>query len=160
MTADIRGIGFQQGIWRYHPRTKRVRAVRRRGRQHLGRRLRSLRQPVRRRQHGRAAACTTCRARYYVKGFGKHGPLHNPHTYGYFQPVKHHGYVGDSLTGGAIIYQGGAFPDAFNNACIAPNTRHSACRWSTIETRGSTFATRARGRFRHSATTSGSARSI
>ncbi len=21
-TANIRGIGFQQGVWRYHPRTK------------------------------------------------------------------------------------------------------------------------------------------
>ncbi|MEZ6048224.1 MAG: c-type cytochrome [Planctomycetaceae bacterium] len=84
---------------------------------------------------------------YYVKGFGKHGPLHNPHSYGYFQPVLHHGYVGDSLTGGFVLYQGGAFPEQFNNSCIAPNTRHSAMRWSTIEARGSTFATRAAGDF-------------
>ena len=55
-----------------------------------------------------------------VKGFGKHGPLHNPHTYGYFQPVKHFGYLGDSLSGGAILYQGGAFPARFDNAYRAP----------------------------------------
>ena len=84
---------------------------------------------------------------YLVKGFGKHGPLHNPHTYGYFQPVLHHGYLGDSLSGGAIVYQGGAFPPEFDNACICPHTRHSACRWATIEKLGSTFATRAAGDF-------------
>ena len=27
---------------------------------------------------------------YYVKGFSKHGPLHNPHTYGYFDHVAVH----------------------------------------------------------------------
>ncbi|MEX0713633.1 MAG: HEAT repeat domain-containing protein, partial [Pirellulales bacterium] len=84
---------------------------------------------------------------YYVKGFGKHGPLHNPHSYGYFPPVKHFGYLGDSLTGGFVLYQGGAFPKEFDGACIAPNTRHSASRWSTLETVGSTFATRAAGDF-------------
>lgn len=84
---------------------------------------------------------------YHVKGFGKHGPLHNPHAYGYFQPSSHSGSVGDSLKGGAVIYQGGAFPERFNNAMIAPNGRHSACRWSTIQARGSTFASRFAGDF-------------
>jgi putative heme-binding domain-containing protein len=42
---------------------------------------------------------------------------------------------------------GGAFPPEYDGACIAPNTRHSACRWSTVELRGSTFATRAAGDF-------------
>ena len=31
---------------------------------------------------------------YYVKGFGKHGPLHNPHTYGYFDHVPYTGLQG------------------------------------------------------------------
>src|SRR5262249_52690910 len=84
---------------------------------------------------------------YYVKGFGKHGPLHNPHTYGYFQPVKHIGYLGDSLSGGTVIYQGGAFPERFNNHVISPHTRHSATRWATIKPLGSTFVTEHAGDF-------------
>ena len=28
---------------------------------------------------------------YYLKGFAKHGPLHNPHTYGYFGPIAYQG---------------------------------------------------------------------
>ena len=146
VTADIRGIGFQQGIWRYHPRWDRFELFSEGGGNTWGvefDRFGNLfpagntAEPL---EHHVQGA-------YLVKGFGKHGPLHNPHTYGYFQPVLHHGYIGDSLSGGAIIYQGGAFPARFNDACICPHTRHSACRWATIETRGSTFATRAAGDF-------------
>ena len=146
VTADIRGIGFQQGIWRYHPRWDRFELFSEGGGNTWG---------VEFDQFGNLFPAGNTveplehhvQGSYLVKGFGKHGPLHNPHTYGYFQPVLHHGYVGDSLSGGAIIYQGGAFPPRFNNACICPHTRHSACRWATIETRGSTFATRAAGDF-------------
>ncbi len=145
-TADIRGIGFQQGIWRYHPRWDRFELFAEGGGNTWG---------VEFDRFGNLfAAGNTAeplehhvQGSYMVKGFGKHGPLHNPHTYGYFQPVIHHGYLGDSLSGGAIIYQGGAFPSRFDAACICPHTRHSACRWTTVETRGSTFATRDAGEF-------------
>jgi len=145
-TANIRGIGFQQGIWRYHPLTKEFELFAEGGGNTWG---------IDFDQYGNLFAAGNTveplvhhvQGAYYVKGFGKHGPLHNPHTYGYFQPVKHHGYAGDSLTGGFVLYQGGAFPKRFDGQCIAPNTRHSATRWSTVETRGTTFATRAAGDF-------------
>ncbi len=145
-TANIRGIGFQQGVWRYHPPTKRFELFSEGGGNSWGIDFDRMGNIF-------AAGNTVepmvhhMQGAYYVKGFGKHGPLHNPYSYGYFMPVKHHGYVGDSLTGGFVIYQGGAFPERFNNNCIAPNTRHSASRWSTIEKRGSTFASRAAGDF-------------
>ncbi len=146
VTANIRGVEFQQGIWRYHPLTKRFELFAEGGGNTWG---------IDFDRFGNLFAggntveplCHHVQGAYYVKGFGKHGPLHNPHTYGYFQPVKHYGYAGDSLTGGFVLYQGGAFPDRFNHQCIAPNGRHSAMRWSTLETRGSTFATRAAGDF-------------
>lgn len=145
-TADIRGIGFQQGVWRYHPVTKEFELFAEGGGNTWG---------IDFDRHGNLFAAGNTveplvhhvQGAYYVKGFGKHGPLHNPHAYGYFQPVQHLGYVGDSLTGGFVLYQGGAFPERFNDACIAPNTRHSASRWSTLESRGSTFVTRAAGDF-------------
>lgn len=145
-TAEIRGIGFQQGVWRYHPRTKEFELFAEGGGNSWGvefdrfGNVFSAGNEVELMVHMMQGA-------YYVKGFGKHGPLHNPHAYGYFPPVLHHGYVGDSLSGGAILYQGGAFPERYNNACIAPHTRHSASRWATVETRGSTFATRHVGDF-------------
>lgn len=140
-TAEIRGIGFQQGIWRYHPRWDRFELFSEGGGNTWGvefdafGNLFPAGNTVEPLEHHVQGA-------YLVKGFGKHGPLHNPHTYGYFQPVVHHGYVGDSLSGGAIIYQGGAFPSQYHGACICPHTRHSACRWCTVESLGSTFATR------------------
>ena len=145
-TADIRGIGFQQGVWRYHPVAKLFELFAEGGGNTWG---------IDFDQHGNLFAGGNTveplvhhvQGAYYVKGFGKHGPLHNPHTYGYFQPVKHHGYTGDSLTGGFVLYQGGAFPERFHGQCVAPNTRHSAMRWNTLEKRGSTFATRAAGDF-------------
>ncbi|MFT5323734.1 MAG: putative membrane-bound dehydrogenase-like protein [Planctomycetaceae bacterium] len=145
-TAEIRGIGFQQGVWRYHPRTKEFELFAEGGGNTWG---------IDFDRFGNIFAGGNTveplvhhvQGAYYVKGFGKHGPLHNPHSYGYFKPVKHHGYAGDSLTGGFVLYQGGAFPERFNGHCIAPNTRHSASRWSTVEVVGSTFATRASGDF-------------
>ena len=145
-TADIRGIGFQQGVWRYHPLTREFELFSEGGGNTWG---------VEFDRYGNLFAAGNTveplehhvQGAYYIKGFGKHGPLHNPHSYGYFLPVLHHGYVGDSLSGGAILYQGGAFPPQFNDGCICPHTRHSAARWSTVETRGSTFATRAAGDF-------------
>ena len=145
-TAEIRGIGFQQGIWRYHPRTKEFELFAEGGGNSWGLDFD---------EYGNAFAAGNTveplvhhvQGAYYVKGFGKHGPLHNPHAYGYFQPVLHHGYTGDSLTGGYVLYRGGAFPPEFNGAVLAPNTRHSCMRYSTLEKRGSTFATRAVGDF-------------
>ena len=145
-TADIRGIGFQQGVWRYHPRTKEFELFAEGGGNTWGLDFD---------RHGNLFAGGNTleplvhhvQGAYYVKGFGKHGPLHNPHTYGYFPPSRHHGFTGDSLTGGFVLYQGGVFPERFHDACIAPNTRHSASRWSTVEARAATFDTRAAGDF-------------
>ncbi|HEV7223593.1 MAG TPA: HEAT repeat domain-containing protein, partial [Pirellulales bacterium] len=74
-------------------------------------------------------------------GFGKHGPLHNPFAFGYFNPVKHVGFLGSALTGGCVIYQGGLLPERFNDACIYPNLRANAMRVSRLEPSGSTFTT-------------------
>jgi putative membrane-bound dehydrogenase-like protein len=89
-TADIRGIGFQQGVWRYHPLTKEFELFAEGGGNTWG---------VEFDRFGNLFAAGNTveplvhhvQGAYYVKGFGKHGPLHNPHAYGYFQPVQHHG---------------------------------------------------------------------
>jgi putative membrane-bound dehydrogenase-like protein len=146
VSASIRGIEFQQGIWRYHPRTKQFELFAEGGGNTWGidfDRFGNLFaggntvEPV----------CHHVQGAYYVKGFGKHGPLHNPYSYGYFDPVKHYGVYGGGLTGGCSIYQGDALPARFQNVCIAPNLRQNAMRWYPFETRGSTFATRTGGDF-------------
>src|ERR1051326_3663314 len=146
VTSNIRGIGFQQGAWRYHPRARQFELFAEGGGNSWGIEFDRLGNLF---AFGNTVEWLVhhVQGSYHVKGFGKHGPLHNPHAYGYFPASPHHGFAGDSLKGGAVIYQGGAFPKRFDNALIAPNGRHSAVRWSTIEPRGSTFASRFAGDF-------------
>ena len=140
VTANIRGIEFQQGIWRYHVRTKRFELFAEGGGNTWG---------IDFDRQGRLFAggntteplCHHVQGAYYIKGFGKHGPLHNPFAFGYFNPVHHVGFLGSALTGGAVIYQGGLLPERFDGAVIYPNLRANAMRVSRLEPRGSTFAT-------------------
>ncbi len=140
VTANIRGIEFQQGIWRYHPRTREFELFAEGGGNTWG---------IDFDRYGRLFAggntteplCHHVQGGYYIKGFGKHGPLHNPFAFGYFNPVKHRGFLGSALTGGFVIYQGGLFPERFTDAVIYPNLRANAMRVSRLEPDGSTFTT-------------------
>ena len=140
VTANIRGIEFQQGIWRYHVRTKRFELFAEGGGNTWG---------IDFDRQGRLFAggntteplCHHVQGAYYLKGFGKHGPLHNPFAFGYFNPVKHVGFLGSALTGGAVIYQGGLLPERFDSAVIYPNLRANAMRVAQLKPRGSTFET-------------------
>jgi len=67
--------------------------------------------------------------------------LHNPYSFGYFDPVKHRGFLGSALTGGFVLYQGGLFPKRFTDVVIYPNLRVNAMRVSRLEPAGSTFTT-------------------
>src|SRR5262245_55783374 len=140
VTANIRGIAFQEGSWRYHPRTREFELFAEGGGNTWG---------IDFDRYGRLFAggntteplCHHVQGGYYIKGFGKHGPLHNPYSFGYFNPVKHRGFLGSALTGGFVIYRGGLFPERFNDAVIYPNLRANAMRVSRLEPDGSTFAT-------------------
>lgn len=140
VTAKIRGIEFQQGIWRYHPLTREFELFAEGGGNTWG---------IDFDRHGQLFAggntaeplCHHVQGAYYIKGFGKHGPLHNQYSFGYFNPVQHHGFLGSSLTGGFVLYQGGLFPERFTNAVIYSNLRVNAMRVSRLQPEGSTFST-------------------
>jgi putative heme-binding domain-containing protein len=140
VTANIRGIGFQQGVWRYHPPTRRFELFAEGGGNTWG---------IDFDRHGQLFAggntreplCHHIQGAYYIKGFDKHGPLHNPYSFGYFNPVQHKGFLGTGLSGGMLIYQADLFPDRFKNAVIYSNLRANAMRVSRLEPDGSTFST-------------------
>jgi putative heme-binding domain-containing protein len=141
VTAKIRDIEFQQGIWRYHPVTRAFELFAEGGGNTWG---------IDFDRHGQLFAggntteplCHHVQGAYYVKGFGKHGPLHNPYSFGYFNPVRHEGFLGSSLTGGFVIYQGGLFSERYSDAVIYPNLRVNAMRTSRLVPDRSTFTTR------------------
>lgn len=139
VTANIRGVTFQQGIWRYHPRTKRFELFAEGGGNTWGADFDRHGNMIAGTNYGDHAMLHQVQGAYYVKGFSKHGELQNPHAYGYFEHVPYTGFKGGHVTCGGIVYQGGSFPDKFSNQYIAANVLSNAIYWHTIERRGSSF---------------------
>ena len=142
VTARIRGIEFQQGIWRYHPVTKEFELYAEGGGNTWGLDFD---------RHGHALAGTNwssfaclhqVQGGYYIKGFAKHGPLHNPYAFGYFDHVPYAGFKGGHVTCGGVLYLGGSFPPAFHDTYIAANPLSNAVHWHLLERKGSSFAAR------------------
>jgi putative membrane-bound dehydrogenase-like protein len=139
VTANIRGIEFQQGVWRYHPISKRFELFCEGGGNSWGldfdedgNLIYSTNLGPYRNLHG-------VQGGYYWKSFGKHGALHNPFTYGYFDHIAYANFTGGHVTDGGIIYQGDAFPEKFRGQYIANDLLGHAVQWHKMEKSGSTF---------------------
>jgi putative membrane-bound dehydrogenase-like protein len=134
-TCLIRGIEFQQGVWRYHPVSREFELFCEGGGNvfgltfdRVGRLLYSANAGLV--WHG-------VQGGYYEKNFGKHGPLHNLYAYGYFKNVQHQGSTGRPNTG-ATIYLGDTFPAPFRDAFLCGDFLSHTCSWWTMQQRGST----------------------
>jgi putative membrane-bound dehydrogenase-like protein len=119
VTARVRGIEFQQGVWRYHPRTRRFELFCEGGGNMWGLDFD---------RRGRLFASTNVggfvmlhgvQGGYYWKSFGKHGPLHNPYTFGYFDHVRHEGVSGGHVAVGGLFYEADTLPPAWRGRYIA-----------------------------------------
>ena len=143
VNADIRGIQFQQGIWRYHPVTREFELFAEGGGNTWGVDFNEEGEVIAGTNFGEKIGLHQVQGAYYVKGFAKHGPLHNAHTYGYFEHIPFQGFKGGHVTCGGIVYQGGAFPGQFNGTYVAANLLSSAVYWHALERDGSSF----KGRF-------------
>jgi putative membrane-bound dehydrogenase-like protein len=147
VTAKIRGIEFQQGIWRYHPRTKQFELFSEGGGNTWGLDFDANGRVIAGTNWGGFAMLHQVQGGYYIKGFSKHGPLHNPHTYGYFDHVPYERFQGGHVTCGGIVYQGGAYPEKFNNTYIAGNLLSNTLYWHILQPKGSSFVSRLGGEF-------------
>ena len=143
VTANIRGVEFQQGLWRYHPVTRAFELFAEGGGNTWGLDFTEDGEIIAGTNFGEQIGLHQVQGASYVKGFAKHGPLHHAHSYGYFEHIPFRGFKGGHVTCGGIVYQGGAFPDAFNGAYIAANLLSSAIYWHRLERDGSSF----KGRF-------------
>ena len=139
VTANIRGIEFQQGIWRYHPITREFELFAEGGGNTWGADFNEDGEIIAGTNFGEQIGLHQVQGAYYVKGFAKHGPLHNPHSYGYFDHIPMRGFKGGHVTCGGIVYQGGAFPDSFNGTYLAANLLSSAIYWHKLERDGSSW---------------------
>lgn len=110
VTARVRGIEFQQGVWRYHPVTQQFELFCEGGGNAWGLDFDSTGRLFYSTNYGGYVLVHGVQGGYYVKSFGKHGALHNPHAYGYFEHAPHHNFVGGHVTVGGLIYQADLLP--------------------------------------------------
>lgn len=139
VTANVRGIEFQQGIWRYHPLTKEFELFAEGGGNTWGLDFDEHGNAIAGTNFGEQIALHQVQGAYYVKNFGKHGELHNPYAFGYFDHIPYKGFKGGHVTCGGILYQGGSFPKQFDNTYIAGNLLANSVYWHVVEPSGSSF---------------------
>lgn len=139
VTGKVRGIEFQQGIWRYHPVTRAFELFSEGGGNTWGLDFDRNGQLIAGTNYGGHAMLHQMQGAYHVKGFSKHGPLHNSHAYGYFEHVPYRNFEGGHVTCGGVVYQGGAFGPERENQYIAGNLLSSVVNWHRMEPVGSTF---------------------
>lgn len=132
-------IEFQQGIWRYHPKTKQFELFSEGGGNTYGLDFDRHGQVIAGTNWGGFTMLHQMQGAYYVKGFSKHGPLHNPNTYGYFEHVPYTGFKGGHVTCGGIIYQGDTYPAEYQDQYIAANLLSNAVYWHKMEQVQSSF---------------------
>src|SRR5262249_7974875 len=133
----IRGLEFQQAVWRFHPLSRRFELFCEGGGNLFGLtfdgdgNLFFSSNGIDLAYHGIQGA-------YYRKNFGKHGPLHNPHAYGFFEHLTCDQPVAGPRPGGTV-YLGDALPARFHGTLLCCDfLQHSASSWRLIR-RGSTF---------------------
>lgn len=141
VTANIRGIEFQQGVWRYHPITRQFELFCEGGGNAWGLDFDRTGRLLYSTNFGSYILVHGVQGAYYVKSFGKHGALHNPYAYGYFEHTPHENFRGGHVTVGGIVYQGDSFPESFRGKYIAGDLLGHGVYWHTISPRGSTIKT-------------------
>jgi putative membrane-bound dehydrogenase-like protein len=134
-TCRIRGVEFQQGLWRYHPVTREFELFCEGGGNCYG---------VTFDANGECYYSTNAgpfvhavQGGYYYKSFGKHGPLHNLFAYHWFPELERDQAPGGPPTGGTI-YLADAFPYQMRGAFIAGNFLGHTVSWWNVTPNGST----------------------
>lgn len=139
VTSKIRGIEFQQGVWRYHPRTREFELFCEGGGNSWGLDFDRNGRLLYSTNMGGFVMLHGLQGAYLWKSFGKHGALHNPYAFGYFDHVPHNGFRGGHVSVGGTFYEGTTFPPHFRGRYIAADLLGHAVYWHTLEPRGSTF---------------------
>lgn len=141
VTSTIRGTQFQQGIWRYHPKFDNFELFCEGGGNSWGLDFDATGQLVYSTNYGGHVLLHGVQGGYYVKSFAKHGALHNPYTFGYFQHAPHANFTGGHVTVGGIVYQADRLGPQYRGKYLAADLLGHNAYWHRIKPLGSTFAT-------------------
>ncbi|MGD9647027.1 MAG: PVC-type heme-binding CxxCH protein, partial [Pirellulales bacterium] len=139
VTANIRGISFQQGVWRYHPRTREFELFVEGGGNTWGVDFDRHGQLIVGTNYGGYACLHQVQGGYYWKSFEKHGALHNKYSFGYLDHVPYQDFRGGHVTCGGIVYQGSTFPGEFADTYIACDLLGHTVNWHRLRANGASF---------------------
>lgn len=133
---------YSQGqlIWRYHPETRRYEIFAEGGGNAFGVEIDSKGRLFSGHNGGNTRGFHYVQGGYHQKGFSKHGPLSNPYSYGYFQPMKHPAV--ERFTHAFVIYEGAHFPEGFQERLFGVEPLQGRVVVSEVMSLGSTFETR------------------
>jgi putative heme-binding domain-containing protein len=135
---QVRGLEFQQAVWRFHPGSHQFELFCEGGGNLFGLTF-DAEGNLFFSSNGIDLAYHGVQGAYYRKNFGKHGPLHNPYGYGFFEHLPYDHPVAGPRPGGTV-YLGDALPDRFRGTLLCCDfLQHSASSWR-LARRGATFA--------------------
>jgi putative heme-binding domain-containing protein len=134
-TTDFSG----QAIWRYHPQKHLFEIFAEGGGNTFGVEFDDKGRVFSGTNWGNYRGLHFVQGGYYLKGWGKHGPLTNPYAFGFFDHMPH---TGDArrLTHTFSVYSGGLMPE-LTGKIIGPNPLQSCVTVTRIEPAGSSFKT-------------------
>jgi putative membrane-bound dehydrogenase-like protein len=115
-----------QLIWRYHPEQKKYEIFAEGGGNAFGVEIDSQGRVYSGHNGPNTRGFHYVQGGYLQKGFGKHGELSNPYTFGYFEAMAHHQVL--RFTHTFVIYNGGALPEQYNGRLfgVAPLMIHQS----------------------------------
>ena len=105
----VRSLG--QLIWRYHPEQHIYEIFAEGGGNTFGCEIDSKGRIYSGHNGGDTRGFHYVQGGYYRKGFGKHGPLSNPYSFGFFENIRHHSVP--RFTHNFIIYEENTLPQRF-----------------------------------------------
>ncbi|MDR3635299.1 MAG: c-type cytochrome [Isosphaeraceae bacterium] len=111
----VHSIG--QLIWRYHPETRKYEIYAEGGGNAFGLEIDNKGRVYSGHNGGDTRGFHYVQGGYYQKGFGKHGSLSNPYTFGYFQAMKHP--TVPRFTHAFVRYEDTALPERYRGNLLA-----------------------------------------
>ena len=140
----VRGVEFQQAVWRFHPLSRRFELFCEGGGNLFGLTF-DADGNLFFSSNGNDLAYHAVQGAYYRKNFGKHGPLHNPYTYGFFEHLPYDQAVAGPRPGGTV-YLGDTLPERFRGTLLCCDFLQHSASWWRLARIGSTFKANYGGR--------------
>ncbi len=129
-----------QNLWRYHPARRIYEVFSEGGGNAFGLEFDSAGRAFSGHNGGNTRGFHYQQGAYLQKGFEKHGPLSNPHAYGYFPQMPHPDVA--RFTHNFVLYDSGALGDAYRGRLFGVEPLQGRIVMSEIRPDGSTFRTR------------------